>query len=109
MSPFLERRPRIPALRAGIAIEPSGHLQRSGSTAVANEEAEEDLAGLFGIWVVDDDAPAKARLLRDGGDELDLVVRGRVELQDRTRGVAQRGMERREETVEPVGRRGSGV
>ena len=82
------------------------HLRASAS-AIANEQAEKDLARLFGVGVVDDDATAEARSLRDRGDQLHLVVRRRVELQDGARGVAQGRVQRREEAREAV-RRGGG-
>ena len=111
LSPLLKLRPSlgILALR-GISnlvalLEPPRHL-RAPAPTIADEQAEKDLARLFGVGVVDHEAAAEAGTLGDRGDQLHLVVRCRVKLQDSTRRVAQGRVQRREEAREAV--RGGG-
>ncbi|PPQ89163.1 hypothetical protein CVT25_006535 [Psilocybe cyanescens] len=85
-----------------LALQPLRHLL---PTPAAHEQTQEDLLRLLRVRVVDDDAAAEARLLRDRRDQLDLVVRRRVELQHGARGVPHRRVQRGEEAVQAVRRR----
>ena len=101
MSPPLKLCPCVLALRGSngliALLEPPRHLR-----ALSNKQTEKNLARLFRVGVVDHDAAAEARALRDRGDQLDLVVRRRVELQDGARRVAEGCVQGREEACEAV-------
>ena len=111
-SPALERHaPRLDfALRVVPIPECAGHpvllpvdlhpiraCTRTGVPPTADHEHQEHFPCTFRVWVVDDDPATETRPARDGGNKLDLVVCFRVELEYCPRGVAQAGVEGREE------------
>ena len=75
----------------------------------ANHQHQEYLLSFVGIRVIHNDTTPESGSLCDRGYQLDLVVRGGIELEDGTRGVLEGGEEGCEETSETVGRGGCWV
>ena len=71
----------------------------------SNYQHQEYLLSLVGIRIIHHETTSESGFLCDRGDQLDLVVRRGVELEDCTRWVSEGGEEGCEEAGEAVGRR----
>ncbi len=82
-----------------VDLHPIRPWTRTSVPPAPYHEHQKHLPRPFGVWVVNDDSATETRPARDGGYELNLVIRFWVELEYCPRRVAQTGVEGGEEPI----------